>query len=198
MYGFLEIAAKTGRAGTNGNPEAGKSSGKLWQEAHHLLSSSMKERLEPYHRDTAVEPHEMRGSFEECRFSSRILKRSSIDRDPTRTTGMVTFDLKDTGITFRPGDRLAVMPLNSQVEIDKVISALGIQELHTEVVPLDSHPTWKRFGNHLLQAESDTFNGQLTVYDILRRGHLAPLTKDVVEQVGYSYSQYWNNLAELL
>lgn len=112
MYGFLEVVAKTGRVETNGNPGSSKRNVKIWQESHEVLSNSMIERLEPYYKDIAVKPHEMRGFFEECRFSSRILKRVSIDRDPTRTTGLVTFDLENTGITFRPGDRLAVMPLN--------------------------------------------------------------------------------------
>nr|XP_036575257.1 sulfite reductase flavoprotein alpha-component [Colletotrichum truncatum]KAF6781801.1 sulfite reductase flavoprotein alpha-component [Colletotrichum truncatum] len=182
VYGFLEIAAKTGRAGTNGNPEAGKT-GTLWQETHQLLSNSMKERLEPYNQDLTVEPHEMRGSFEECRFSSRILKRSHIDRDPVRSTGMVTFDLAKTGITFQPGDRLAVMPLNSQSEIEKVVSALSLRDILKQDVPLGSHKEWKRFATHLSKVEGETFSGTLTVYDILRRGHLAPLTKPVVAEV---------------
>lgn len=183
MYGFLEIAAKTGRAGTNGNPEAGKSTGKLWQEAHQLLSNSMKERLDPYHKDIQVEPHHMRGTFEECSFSSRILKRSQIDRDPTRTTGMVTFDLNNTGITFRPGDRLAVMPLNSHSEIEKVVSALKLKDKLYQEVPLQLHPEWKRFAEHLSKVDKDNFSGSLSVYDVLRRGHLAPLNKSIVMEV---------------
>jgi len=183
VYGFLEIAAKTGRAGTNGNPEAGKSSGKLWQEAHQLLSSSMKERLDPYHKDITVQPHEMRGSFEECRFSSRVLQRVNIDQDPVRTTGMVTFDLGKTGITFRPGDRLAVMPLNSHSEIEKVVSALGVRDILDQAVPLESHPDWKRFANHLCKVEKEKFSGTLSVHDILKRGHLAPLTRSTVMKV---------------
>lgn len=62
----------------------------------------MKERLDPYRGEVKVQPHEMRGSFEECRFQARILDRQHIDGDPLRTTGMVTFDLHNTGITFQP------------------------------------------------------------------------------------------------
>jgi hypothetical protein len=62
----------------------------------------MKERLKPYRGDVKVQPHEMRGSFEECRFQARILDRQQIDNDPNRSTGMVTFDLNNTGITFQP------------------------------------------------------------------------------------------------
>lgn len=183
MYGFLEVVAKTGRAETNANPEASKSNVKIWEETHQLLSKSMIERLDPYHKDITVQPHQMRGSFEECRFSSRVLKRGHIDRDPTRTTGMVTFDLDKTGITFKPGDRLAVMPLNSHSEIEKVISALGLRDILYQEVPLQSHPDWKRFANHLSKVGKETFSGTLSVYDVLRRGHLAPLTKSIVMKV---------------
>jgi sulfite reductase alpha subunit-like flavoprotein len=183
VYGFLEIISKTGRTDTNGNPGLAKSKAKVWQETHKLLSDSLTERLEPHHKDITVQPHEMRGTFEECRFSSRILVRGNIDQDPTRTTGMVTFDINKTGITFKPGDRLAVMPLNSPSEIEKVVSALGLREILHQEVHLQSHPDWKRFANHLFKVDSQTFSGALSVYDILRRGHLAPLTESTVKKV---------------
>ena len=186
MYGFLELVAKTGRTETNANLGAANHDVKLWQETHQLLSTSMIERLEPYYKDVAVQPHQMRGSFEECRFSSRVLKRGRIDQDPARTTGLVTFNLGNTGITFKPGDRLAVMPLNSISEIEKVISALGLRDILHQEVPLQSHPEWKRFADHLFKVERETFSGTLSVYDVLRRGHLAPLTKSVVTAVNYS------------
>jgi len=186
VYGFLEIVAKTGRTETNANLGAADHNVKLWQETHQLLSNSMIERLEPYYMDVAVQPHEMRGSFEECRFSSRVLKRGSIDRDPARTTGLVTFNLDNTGITFKPGDRLAVMPLNSISEIEKVVSALGLRDILYQEIPLQSHPEWKRFADHLFTVEREAFSGALLVYDVLKRGHLAPLTKSVVMEVNYS------------
>jgi hypothetical protein len=102
VYGFLEVVAKTGRTETNGNAGAGDSEGRAWEEVHRTLSDSMKERLDPYRGDVKVQPHEMRGSFEECRFAARILDRQNIDGDVSRSTGMVTFDLHNTGITFQP------------------------------------------------------------------------------------------------
>jgi hypothetical protein len=105
VYGFLEVVAKTGRAETNGNAGAGDSEGRPWEEVHHTLSDSMKERLGPYRGEIKVDPQRMRGSFEECRFQAKILDRQTIDHDASRMTGMVTFDLTNTGITFQPGDR---------------------------------------------------------------------------------------------
>lgn len=102
VYGFLEVVAKTGRTETNGNAGSGDTDGRAWVEVHRTLSDSMKERLDPYRGEVKVQPHEMRGSFEECRFLAKILDRQNIDSDPDRSTGMVTFDLHDTGITFQP------------------------------------------------------------------------------------------------
>lgn len=103
VFGFLEIVGKTGRTETNGNAGAGDSDGRAWEEVHRTLSDSMKERLDPYRGEVKVQPHQMRGSFEECRFQARILDRQIIDHDPNRSTGMVSFDLHNTGITFQPG-----------------------------------------------------------------------------------------------
>lgn len=87
---------------------------------HKTLADSMKERLEPFRSRNSLdmEPHETRGTYEECRFWARIISRESIDDDPHRSTGKVTFDVKNLGLTFIPGDRLAIMPLNSWTDIE--------------------------------------------------------------------------------
>ncbi|KAF2682379.1 hypothetical protein K458DRAFT_405660 [Lentithecium fluviatile CBS 122367] len=179
VYGFLEVVAKTGRTETNGNAGAGDSDGRAWEEVHRTLSDSMKERLDPYRGEVKVQPHQMRGSFEECRFQARILDRQGIDQDPNRTTGMVTFDLHNTGITFQPGDRLAIMPVNPSYEAAKVAAALGLDELWDTIVPIEQGSEWARFSKHL-EIVSKVRSAGLTVKDILKRGHLAPLTKEFV------------------
>ncbi|KAF2831689.1 hypothetical protein CC86DRAFT_275958, partial [Ophiobolus disseminans] len=179
VYGFLEVVAKTGRAETNGNAGAGDSDGRPWEEVHHTLSDSMKERLSPYRGEVKVEPQQMRGSFEECRFQARILDRQIIDSDSSRSTGMVTFDLSNTGITFQPGDRLAVMPVNASHEVAKVIAALGLDQMMDAVVPVEQNSVWARFSKHTELVSKRPSTG-LTVKDILKRGHLAPLTKDIL------------------
>ncbi|KAF2021694.1 sulfite reductase flavo protein alpha-component [Aaosphaeria arxii CBS 175.79] len=179
VYGFLEVVAKTGRTETNGNAGAGDSEGRAWEEVHRTLSDSMKERLDPYRGEVKVQPHEMRGSFEECRFQAKILDRQNVDADPQRSTGMVTFDLHNTGITFQPGDRLAVMPINPSYETAKVAAALGLDELMELPVPVEQGSEWARFSKHLETIYKKPTNG-LSVHQILKRGHLAPLTKDLV------------------
>ncbi|KAH9208301.1 hypothetical protein DL95DRAFT_527505 [Leptodontidium sp. 2 PMI_412] len=180
VYGFLEVVAKTGRSETNGNAGAGDNAGRPWEMVHKSLSESMKERLDPYRGAISQQPHEMRGSFEECRFKAPIVNRQFIDSDPSRSTAMVTFDLHNTGITFMPGDRLAVMPLNTWNEVAKVAAALGLEDMLDEPVSTANAPEWGRFAKHLASVSRTTKIPELTVRDILRRGHLAPLTKDLV------------------
>ncbi|KDN61558.1 putative cytochrome b5-like Heme/Steroid binding domain-containing protein [Colletotrichum sublineola] len=180
VFGILEIAAKTGRTETNG--ASGAADGERpWEETHHQFAEAMKERLEPYRGALPVEPHQMRGTFEECRYVTRVLSRSHVDSDPTRSIAMVTLDIHDTGITFAPGDRLAVMPLNGWGECAKVIAALGLEQ-HMDT-PVEAGGTWARFAMHLGSVRRTAAPVKLTVCDILRRGHLAPITKDMALKI---------------
>ncbi|KAG6363905.1 hypothetical protein INS49_009008 [Diaporthe citri] len=108
VFGILEVAGKTGRTETNGASGAADA-GRPWEETHKQFSEAVKERLEPYRTDVSVEPHQMRGSSAECRYKARILGRSFVNNDADRGIAMVTLDIQDTGITFQPGDRLAVL-----------------------------------------------------------------------------------------
>lgn len=179
VFGILEVAGKSGRTETNGASGAADA-GRPWEETHKQFSEAMKERLEPYRTDTSVEPHAMRGTFEECRYKTRILERSFVDGDAKRSMARVTLDLVNTGITFQPGDRLAVMPLNSWMECAKVAASLGLDDMLSLQVPMNK--TWARFSDHLSSVAREPL-GPATVRDVLRRGHLAPLTQDLVLKV---------------
>ncbi|KAI1658982.1 hypothetical protein F4813DRAFT_395444 [Daldinia decipiens] len=179
VFGILEIAAKTGRTETNGLSGAADAS-RPWEETHKQFSDAMKERLEPYRGSLPVEPHQMRGTFEECRYVTRVLNRSHVDSDSTRSIALVTLDIQDTGITFMAGDRLAVMPLNSWEECAKVAAALGLETRIDD--PVDVTGTWSRFEQHLASVRRTTAK-KLTVADILRRGHLAPITKELALKI---------------
>lgn len=200
VFGILEVASKTGRTETNGNSGGADDTGRPWEEVHRQFSDAMKERLEPYRGNIPVEPHQMRGSFEECRYKSTVLSRSFVDADPRRSIALITLDLHNTGITFQPGDRLAVMPLNSWEECAKVAAALGLDQLLNSPVVLDRK--WSRFAQHMgsvsnhgaLNSPPKTF----TVKDILRRGHLAPLTQELVLKVHALLRASSNTLLEVL
>ncbi|KAK4442883.1 alpha subunit of putative sulfite reductase [Podospora aff. communis PSN243] len=181
VFGILEIASKTGRTETNGLSGSSDPEGKPWEETHRQFSEAMKERLLPFRGEIAVEPNEMRGTFEECRYRSRVLSRSFVDTDPNRSIAMVTLDLQNTGVTFQPGDRLAVMPLNSWAECAKVAAALGLGDYLDYRVALNAK--WQRFAQHLGAVSHLSSTPHLTVKDILRRGHLAPITKDLALKI---------------
>ncbi|KAL6915081.1 hypothetical protein FSST1_012841 [Fusarium sambucinum] len=178
VFGILEVAAKTGRTATNGLSGAADAN-RPWEETHRQFSDAMKERLEPFRGKLDFEPHSMRGTFEECRYMGKVAGVSSIDRDTKRGTAMVTIDIRDTGITFSPGDRMAVMPLNSWEEVAKMVAALGLD--HHLRADVYTTGTWSRFAQHLSSITSTP--NRLNVLDILRRGHLAPITKDLAVKV---------------
>ncbi|KAM0324977.1 hypothetical protein ACHAPQ_008163 [Fusarium lateritium] len=179
VFGILEVAAKTGRTATNGLSGAGDAA-RPWEETHRQFSDAMKERLEPFRGKLEMEPHSLRGSFEECRYMAKIASCAPVDTDVTRSTARVTLDIRDTGITFAPGDRVAVMPLNGWEECAKMVAALGLDQHLDE--PVHSTGVWSRFEHHL-SSVTRTSHRQLTVVDILRRGHLAPITKDLTVKV---------------
>jgi hypothetical protein len=203
VYGFLEVVAKTGRVETNGNAGSGDNTGRPWQQVHKTLAASMLERLEPFRRgipsaaiSTVSEkqavvpwmssaPHEWRGTYEECRFRARIAGRASIDDDETRATGRVTIDLRGSGLNFAPGDRLAIMPLNCWRAVEKVVGALGLMDVLDEVVPFTAPGTevWRAYAKHEAEVLRSGTMSQLTVRDVLRKGKLGPLTKQMVSAV---------------
>ncbi|KAJ4374846.1 hypothetical protein N0V83_001924 [Neocucurbitaria cava] len=176
---LLECAGKSGRTETNGASGASDAM-RPWEQTHKEFSEAMKERLEPFRGSRDIEPHEMRGTFEECRSTARILNRSFVDTDPKRSIAMVTLDIQDTGITFQPGDRLAVMPMNSWTECAKVAASLGLDQMLETPVGLDR--TWARYAQHI-KSISQGMQPDLTVIDILRKGHLAPITKGLATKL---------------
>ena len=83
VFGILEVAAKTGRTATNGLSGAADAT-RPWEETHRQFSDAMKERLEPFRGKLDLEPHSMRGSFEECRYLGRVAGVSPVDKDRQR------------------------------------------------------------------------------------------------------------------
>jgi sulfite reductase alpha subunit-like flavoprotein len=180
VYGFLEVVAKTGRAETNSGSGAASIEYRPWEEVHRSLGATIKERRAPY-ADITAEPHETRGTFDECSFKARIVSRQSIDEDPFRKTAKVTIDISNSGVTFAPGDRMAVMPLNSWSDMEKIVRVCNLSELLDTLVPLDG--AWQRYSKHLIHVYQKESAGNLYVRDILRRGKLAPLTKEIIMKV---------------
>jgi FAD binding domain len=196
VYGFLELSGKTGRAETNsgaGSASAGKGShagDRPWEIIHDSLADSMMERLSRY-GTVPREPHEIRGSFQECRIKARISSRQIIDRDISRRTARITIDLMDTGVTFSPGDRVAIMPSNNGADIMKVLSALELEHQMEEPVPVNE--AWNVYLQHMGQIFQEY--GTLSIRRLLRSGKLAPLVEDVVSKVALP-SEFCNTVTD--
>lgn len=74
--------------------------------------------------------------------------------------------------------------------LQKVVGALGLIDYLDSYVPLDGPGAakWKRYARHEADArkQDPKIEPKLTVRDILRKGKLAPLTKDMVMAVSIS------------
>ena len=146
----------------------------------------MIERLQPFRKSITKKPNELRGCFAECRSTAKILSRESIDDDPDRTTCKITIGLEGTGITFAPGDRLAIMPKNGAKDVVKVLLTLGLEERYSEEVPLGESPEWAALARHMASVGRPGHEEKrpwLTVRDILTYGHISPLTREIVHSI---------------
>ena len=74
------------------------------------------------------------------------------------------------------------MPCNSASEVNKIAVALGLDERTEDSVPTEKGSEWARFAQHLLEVKKRP-ESRLTVHEVLEKGHLAPLTKDLVMAV---------------
>ena len=140
----------------------------------------MKERLAPY-KEIMKEPHDIRGTFEECRFRARITELDHIDGDCERRTAKVGIDISNSGLTFSPGDRLMIMPKNNSNEVDKIVRALDLSSLLETCVPLAGG--WTEYLQHMTNVYHGNRPAYLTLGELLINGALAPLSKELVVQV---------------
>ena len=115
--------------------------------------------------------------FAECTVRAKILSRSSIDEDTEDNTALVTLATSDLdGLAFEIGDRLLVMPLNAENEVEKVAAALGLESFLDYHVPLYGNSPWDQLARQLGPRQS-LHSPTLTVNDVLRYGDIAPLSR---------------------
>jgi sulfite reductase alpha subunit-like flavoprotein/predicted heme/steroid binding protein len=175
------VVAKTVQTEVRGDADSAVPDRRPWEVVHKMLSQSMIERLKPYHSSITVQPHEMRGCFEECRFKAKISHRSYIDQDPDRNTARVTIKVENLGLTFSAGDRLAIMPLNSRRDVLAVANSLNLLGILHEIIPNECLTAeWAQYAHHETVVTPPASNGMYRVCDILGKGHLSPLKKELV------------------
>jgi sulfite reductase alpha subunit-like flavoprotein len=179
VFGFLEVVVKSGRSETNSGSGEASIDYRPWEEVHRSLSQAMKERMEPYEVFTK-EPHEIRGTFKECRYRGHISGRASIDKDPTRRTSKVTIDIYNSGVTVSPGDRIAIMPRNNGDEVDKIVRALDLNSILDGPVPATED--WQEYLQHMIMLYGTERPAYLTAREIFLGGVLSPLSRNVLEK----------------
>ena len=154
-YGFLEIAFKAGRSLTIGGFK-GLFRDKTWDQIDHELGSTRDERyigLSPYH-------HELK------------LKGGTISETNAKNwTCFIQLEAHHSGIHYRTGDRVSILPENS----DKLIK-LTLETLHatgTETVKLNR--LWQA---HIQQRPGYSIETtSLSMNELLRFGRLRPVSR---------------------
>jgi hypothetical protein len=89
------------------------------------------------------------------------------------------------------------MPVNASHEIAKVSAALGLDQMMATVISPEESSEWNRFSKHI-ETISKKQNLNLTVKDILQRGHIAPLTKELIFSVNRSLQSSSKSTLKLL
>jgi sulfite reductase (NADPH) flavoprotein alpha-component len=105
VYGFIQTAFKVGRPSTASGITGGLRD-KTWNETDHHLAQAREERYEEFFSAAQV---------------ARLARRE--DTAGARVQ-RVTFDVSDTGLVFRPGDRCAVLPAHTEDLVQRTLAAL--------------------------------------------------------------------------
>jgi len=157
-YGYLDIAFKVGRSVTIAG-FAGQFKDRTWDQIDHELAAAQEER---------------EASFPQSAHHAGIKRVETINPagDPARWVKRIVLDVSRTGIRYRPGDRCAVLPENSDDLIDRTLVALKARG--DETIPLTSE--WRE-AIHL----RDGYQGatQLPLRMLLRFGCIRPVARPV-------------------
>jgi sulfite reductase (NADPH) flavoprotein alpha-component len=157
VYGFIQTAFKVGRPSTASGITGGLRD-KTWNETDHHLGEAREERYEEF-------------------FSAAQVARLDAREDTAGArVQRVTFDVSDTGLVFRPGDRCAVLPAHTDDLVQRTLAAL--QSPADRPVPLSRAwrtAMWARFA----APPPPT----LPLADFLRYARLRPLDRRTAKQL---------------
>eukprot|EP00736_Rhodelphis_marinus_P010532 Rmarinus@m.4439 len=188
-YGFIELVMKTGRTKTNGGALTGSNS---WDALHAELEKSRVERFETYYgSDGKTVSANDRGTYCECPFAATVVSRESIDQDPNGTVRKVVLSIRGSGMTYDPGDRIALLPTNRLELVFRTVRAMKMDP-RTNV-----HLTraWTDFFRHLAWVLDDkdmkeaVENKQINILSLLRHARLRPLRRIDFERLHRSVEE---------
>lgn len=157
VYGFIETAFKVGRP-TTASGITGTLRDKTWMETDEHLGEAREERYQEFFSHAQV---------------ARLSKREPAAGERIQ---QVVFDVSETGMVFRPGDRCAVLPEHTDALVAKTLAAL--RSPGNRLVPLTN--AWRsalrtRFGT--------TPPRRLELAEFLRYADLRPLDRRVAKQL---------------
>lgn len=147
-YAFLEIAFKVGRSVTTGG-FSGLFEDQTWDVADRELEASRRERpagSEGWHPVAYADG------------SGRLASDGLVH---------LRLDVRDAGLRFRPGDRLAIQPRNSDEAVERTIRALRA----TGAEPISLDTRWRAV----------TGLDWLPLRDVIRRGRIRPVGRAVAK-----------------
>jgi sulfite reductase alpha subunit-like flavoprotein/pSer/pThr/pTyr-binding forkhead associated (FHA) protein len=120
VYGYLDIGFKVGRSVTI-TGFTGLFKDRTWDQVDLELAHSRDEREHGFPQSNHYA-------------NIKNIEHPQVSGDQDRWVKRVVFDMSNTGIRYKPGDRIAVLPENSEDLIDKTLAALRAKGYET--IPL--------------------------------------------------------------
>ncbi len=110
VYGYLDVGFKVGRSVTI-TGFSGLFKDRTWDEVDFELADAHEER---------------RRGFPQSSHSARLkgIEPLTPEGDPARWVKQVVLDVSESGLHYRPGDRCAILPENSEALVDQTLAAL--------------------------------------------------------------------------
>jgi len=161
VLGFLETAFKAGRSVTMMKGFSGLFRSKTWTKIDRELELTRDERYN-------VLAHHS--------YSARLLQGATYTDPQTQNKiNFIQLDLTNTGLRYRPGDRIGIFPENSPELVEKTLRAL--QATGDEEVELNR--AWRI----ALQRLSFNYAPTQTLRTLIKYGSIRPLTRPVAKQL---------------
>lgn len=165
-YGFMEVGFKTGRAVTNGGFKSlDVFREKTWEQINDELEIARNERY--------------KGLPAHCFFASPR-STESIESNSVADVQQIDFDISGSNICYKPGDRCAILPENSDMLVEKTINALQA----ASSTPIALHRPWQSaLQLRAAYQNNDTLIKTISLYDFLKFAKIRPVTRITAKRV---------------
>lgn len=163
VYGYLDTAFKIGRSITSGGTAAQNSY--ITRDWEIISNGLNKARLERYETVESL--------IQNCNISDSKL----LTKNEEALTKQITFNVRYKGMVYRPGDRLAVLPLNSAVLINKTLKHLKAKGDETIVLSEE----WQQA--LIIRPDFLKPPKEMPLAEFLSYAQIRPLAKKTLEQL---------------